>query len=271
MVFVCLSFSWCHRVGWAANQNQNQWQNITGTSPSHSFRRKFLLDLTSGACSTNKHALYNDTEYRLLIGGTYSATPPKSFIRVIALHISKSTPEMPRSRESNWLFWALAPQWIIDLLTKYHHHMWLAASKILDWQSGWAADLTSHPEGISPGSSSSYLADRQMEVQTRTVVWYKYTGVQFTVLAVSMSLFSATVTLVLSHRTLIPGAFLILIMGWALSRVLFPTRKLPYPPGPPEKSMVSGNLNDLPTTFAWRTYTEWGKKYGNVGYRWNLI
>lgn len=38
--------------------------------------------------------------------------------------------------------------------------------------------------------------------------------------------------------------------------------KLPYPPGPPEKGLLSGNLRDIPAEKAWHTYVEWGRKYG---------
>ena len=50
----------------------------------------------------------------------------------------------------------------------------------------------------------------------------------------------------------------IVTLGWVLSR----TRKLHYPPGPPEKSIISGNLSILPAKFAWDTYVDWGAKYG---------
>lgn len=36
---------------------------------------------------------------------------------------------------------------------------------------------------------------------------------------------------------------------------------LPLPPGPPGKFLI-GNLNEMPTSDEWLTYTEWGKKYG---------
>ncbi len=54
------------------------------------------------------------------------------------------------------------------------------------------------------------------------------------------------------------GTLGIVVLGWALSRA----RKLHYPPGPPEQSMISGNLGDLPAKFAWDTYISWGAVYG---------
>ncbi|KAF7314436.1 Cytochrome P450 [Mycena kentingensis (nom. inval.)] len=37
--------------------------------------------------------------------------------------------------------------------------------------------------------------------------------------------------------------------------------RLPYPPGPRPLPLV-GNVPDIPQTFPWLTYTEWGRKYG---------
>ena len=59
------------------------------------------------------------------------------------------------------------------------------------------------------------------------------------------------------------GTLCIVALGWALSRA----RKLHYPPGPPEKSMISGNLGDLPAKFAWNTYISWGAIYGAYCFR----
>ncbi|KJA21666.1 hypothetical protein HYPSUDRAFT_687551 [Hypholoma sublateritium FD-334 SS-4] len=63
-----------------------------------------------------------------------------------------------------------------------------------------------------------------------------------------------------SQYALPVGTLCIVALGWALSR----THKLHYPPGPPEESMVSGNLSDLPAKFAWDTYIGWGAKYGDI-------
>ncbi|KJA21689.1 hypothetical protein HYPSUDRAFT_67610 [Hypholoma sublateritium FD-334 SS-4] len=66
----------------------------------------------------------------------------------------------------------------------------------------------------------------------------------------------------LPYAWTVATAFLALL-GWTLrSRLSQP--KLPYPPGPPARSMISGNLADLPAKYAWHTYIEWGKKYGDI-------
>jgi hypothetical protein len=41
-----------------------------------------------------------------------------------------------------------------------------------------------------------------------------------------------------------------------------PLSKLPYPPGPPERSIISGNASDMPPSEPWLAYVEFGKKYG---------
>jgi len=46
--------------------------------------------------------------------------------------------------------------------------------------------------------------------------------------------------------------------GWQKS----PLSKLPYPPGPPPKSLISGNLSDLPIEKPWLRYAGWSRKYG---------
>ncbi|KAJ7147104.1 cytochrome P450 [Mycena crocata] len=39
--------------------------------------------------------------------------------------------------------------------------------------------------------------------------------------------------------------------------------RLPFPPGP-EPGFLTGNLRDIPTELPWLTYTEWGKRYGEI-------
>ncbi|KAI0684085.1 cytochrome P450 [Cytidiella melzeri] len=39
----------------------------------------------------------------------------------------------------------------------------------------------------------------------------------------------------------------------------------PYPPGPKGYPII-GNLLDLPAAYPWRTFTEWGQKYGDIVY-----
>jgi hypothetical protein len=38
-------------------------------------------------------------------------------------------------------------------------------------------------------------------------------------------------------------------------------RKLPLPPGPPQKFIV-GNAHQMPERHSWRVFREWSKKYG---------
>ncbi|KZW01781.1 cytochrome P450 [Exidia glandulosa HHB12029] len=40
---------------------------------------------------------------------------------------------------------------------------------------------------------------------------------------------------------------------------------LPLPPGPPARGLL-GNLTDVPTSHEWKTYAEWGLKYGPVSH-----
>lgn len=40
---------------------------------------------------------------------------------------------------------------------------------------------------------------------------------------------------------------------------------LPYPPGPPPRWLI-GNLTDMPSSFAWERFSEWGAKYGEITY-----
>ncbi|KAK7048439.1 O-methylsterigmatocystin oxidoreductase [Favolaschia claudopus] len=50
---------------------------------------------------------------------------------------------------------------------------------------------------------------------------------------------------------------LLLLRGWNR------TYRLPFPPGPEPRFLI-GNLLDIPATYPWKTYAEWGKKYGDV-------
>lgn len=54
----------------------------------------------------------------------------------------------------------------------------------------------------------------------------------------------------------------LVVLGCALVYLPLSIRKLPYPPGPLAQSFIAGNMCDLPTTYTWRTFIEWGKKYG---------
>ncbi|CAE6424542.1 unnamed protein product [Rhizoctonia solani] len=52
--------------------------------------------------------------------------------------------------------------------------------------------------------------------------------------------------------------------GWAITRIYKKQRQLPLPPGPPEKSWLKGNGEEIPRTFVWLKYTEWNRKYGDI-------
>ncbi|PPQ94347.1 hypothetical protein CVT25_000402 [Psilocybe cyanescens] len=59
------------------------------------------------------------------------------------------------------------------------------------------------------------------------------------------------------------GALLlaISICCWAYLRTH--RSNLPYPPGPPPKSLLAGNLTDLPPKRAWETYNKWSETYNS--------
>ncbi|KAK7048442.1 cytochrome P450 [Favolaschia claudopus] len=50
---------------------------------------------------------------------------------------------------------------------------------------------------------------------------------------------------------------LLLLKGWNRNP------RLPFPPGPEPRFLI-GNLLDIPASYPWKTYAEWGKKYGDV-------
>ncbi len=58
------------------------------------------------------------------------------------------------------------------------------------------------------------------------------------------------------------GPFVVVALVYTLYYLRSPFRKLPYPPGPLEKGLISGNQSDLPSSRPWFTYVEWGKIYG---------
>lgn len=69
-------------------------------------------------------------------------------------------------------------------------------------------------------------------------------------------------------RALVPvvGSIVVVALVYTLYYLRSPFRKLPYPPGPPEKGLISGNQSDLPSSRPWFTYVEWGKKYGTFSH-----
>ncbi|KAF8752233.1 cytochrome p450 [Rhizoctonia solani] len=50
--------------------------------------------------------------------------------------------------------------------------------------------------------------------------------------------------------------------AWAIAAAYRHQRRLPLPPGPPEKSWMAGSADDIPTLFKWIKFTEWAKEYG---------
>ncbi|KAK7022936.1 hypothetical protein VNI00_016826 [Paramarasmius palmivorus] len=62
--------------------------------------------------------------------------------------------------------------------------------------------------------------------------------------------------------------YFLLVVLFVLSSLLFvqrrrKTQRLPLPPGPKPLPLV-GNLLDLPTSFEWITFAEWGRKFGTL-------
>ncbi|KJA21688.1 hypothetical protein HYPSUDRAFT_67609 [Hypholoma sublateritium FD-334 SS-4] len=60
------------------------------------------------------------------------------------------------------------------------------------------------------------------------------------------------------------GPLVLIASIYLLYYLRSPLHKLPYPPGPPEKGLISGNQSDLPASRPCLTYIEWGKKYGDI-------
>ncbi|KAF7365142.1 O-methylsterigmatocystin oxidoreductase [Mycena venus] len=56
-------------------------------------------------------------------------------------------------------------------------------------------------------------------------------------------------------------AFVIVLLKFI--EKLFSKQRLPFPPGPLPQ-LLSGNIRDLPTKQPWLTYTEWGRRYGDL-------
>ncbi|KAF7364917.1 O-methylsterigmatocystin oxidoreductase [Mycena venus] len=60
---------------------------------------------------------------------------------------------------------------------------------------------------------------------------------------------------------LVLAAFLIVLLKFL--QKLFSKQQLPFPPGP-SPQLLGGNFRDLPTKKPWLTYTEWGRRYGDL-------
>ncbi|KAJ7147105.1 cytochrome P450 [Mycena crocata] len=56
---------------------------------------------------------------------------------------------------------------------------------------------------------------------------------------------------------------LLLIGGARLLKKWKANSRLLFPPGP-EPRFITGNLRDIPTVLPWLTYTDWGKRYGEI-------
>ncbi|KDQ55455.1 hypothetical protein JAAARDRAFT_180898 [Jaapia argillacea MUCL 33604] len=57
---------------------------------------------------------------------------------------------------------------------------------------------------------------------------------------------------------------IVFLLSWSyFARKRGNTRGLPYPPGPKQLPII-GNARDIPQQSPWLTYTEWGKKYGDI-------
>ncbi|CUA68607.1 O-methylsterigmatocystin oxidoreductase [Rhizoctonia solani] len=52
--------------------------------------------------------------------------------------------------------------------------------------------------------------------------------------------------------------------AWAIVSAYKRQHRLPLPPGPPEKSWLAGNAEDIPGLFPWIKFTEWANQYGDV-------
>lgn len=67
---------------------------------------------------------------------------------------------------------------------------------------------------------------------------------------------SRTSVVILAAAALIAG-------GWSVAELYMrQRRRLPLPPGPPKKSWLTGNAEDMPKTHIWFKFTEWAKEYG---------
>ncbi|KAF9533214.1 cytochrome P450 [Crepidotus variabilis] len=56
------------------------------------------------------------------------------------------------------------------------------------------------------------------------------------------------------------------LLGLSLLLPLLSRKRAPFPPGPPPKSWIAGNVRDLPPERPWLQCTEWSKKYGSLVY-----
>lgn len=71
-----------------------------------------------------------------------------------------------------------------------------------------------------------------------------------------------TLDVSLSLVSLSLGALILIVTITAWRRWSSMVDEIPYPPGPPARSLLSGNSADIPSYYPWLTYTQWGKVYG---------
>lgn len=64
----------------------------------------------------------------------------------------------------------------------------------------------------------------------------------------------------------VTAAIAVLVGIWAVTIVRSRRKRLPLSPGPPPKSWLAGNAEDMPRTHVWFKFTEWAQKYGDIFY-----
>ncbi|KAF8186023.1 cytochrome P450 [Pholiota molesta] len=78
--------------------------------------------------------------------------------------------------------------------------------------------------------------------------------------------FLDTQTLLFPYYTLLVAGVALVLLYLISQQWRNPLRKLPYPPGPPEGSFITGNMSDMPASRSWLAFEEWGKKYGGISH-----
>ncbi|OSX58605.1 hypothetical protein POSPLADRAFT_1060503 [Postia placenta MAD-698-R-SB12] len=66
-----------------------------------------------------------------------------------------------------------------------------------------------------------------------------------------------------SYVLLCVSVLLVVAAHYAYSRWLFPTRRLPLPPGPPRAPFL-GNIHQVPLTYQHKKFAEWSQHYGDL-------
>jgi hypothetical protein len=82
--------------------------------------------------------------------------------------------------------------------------------------------------------------------------------------------FLDTQTLLFPYYTLLVAGVALVLLYLISQQWRNPLRKLPYPPGPPEGSFITGNMSDMPASRSWLAFEEWGKKYGASYYQFSM-